>query len=134
MEDMIKPTDRIRQVIDAAGITQSKFARSVGVDSSNFARYMAQGRMPHATLAKIASAYDISLGWLEDGNGEMKAERQSVQIGRTDKVETREIVPSTPTLEPTVASHAALIERVRMLENENAWLRSVVEKIYQSRY
>lgn len=134
MEDMIKPTDRIRQVIDAAGITQSKFARSVGVDSSNFARYMAQGRMPHTTLAKIAGAYDISIRWLEDGEGDMKAERSSVQIGCTDKTEVESVVPDTPAFEPTVASHAALIERVRMLENENAWLRSVVEKIYQSRY
>lgn len=144
-------TERIRKIIEESGLTQTQFARKIGVDTSNFSRFLAKDRMPQTTLEKIACYFDVNKDWLiyGDGNTYVPQPIPSVEPPKPNRditINNNSIVPNivnnvppitsttaTTTITPPTTNQVALLERVKMLENENAWLRSVVESVYRNK-
>ncbi len=65
--------DRLRSLIDALGITKTKFAEDLHV-SSAFVSMLCSGKsLPSdRTIADICRKYNVSEAWLRTGEGEMK--------------------------------------------------------------
>ena len=65
--------DRLRSLIDALGITKTKFAEDLHV-SSAFVSMLCSGKsLPSdRTIADICRKYNVSETWLRTGEGEMK--------------------------------------------------------------
>lgn len=65
--------DRLRSLIDALGITKTKFAEDLHV-SSAFVSMLCSGKsLPSdRTIAGICRKYNVSEAWLRTGEGEMK--------------------------------------------------------------
>lgn len=65
--------DRLRSLIDALGITKTKFAEDLHV-SSAFVSMLCSGKsLPSdRTIANICREYGVSETWLRTGEGEMK--------------------------------------------------------------
>lgn len=65
--------DRLRSLIDALGITKTKFAEDLHV-SSAFVSMLCSGKsLPSdRTIADICRKYNVSETWLRTGDGEMK--------------------------------------------------------------
>ena len=68
--------DRLRSLIDALGITKTKFAEDLHV-SSAFVSMLCSGKsLPSdRTIADICRKYNVSETWLRTGEGEMKQKR-----------------------------------------------------------
>lgn len=64
--------DRIKAIIQMAGITQAALADRVGIQQSAVSMWLSGKREPtEATKKLICSEFGISRRWLETGDGEM---------------------------------------------------------------
>lgn len=64
--------DRIKAIIQMAGITQAALADRVGIQQSAVSMWLSGKREPtEATKKLICSEFGISRRWLETGEGEM---------------------------------------------------------------
>lgn len=64
--------DRLKELREALGITQSELAEAIGLAKNTVAKYEIGYRVPmEATLKLICSKYDVNYLWLTEGNGEM---------------------------------------------------------------
>ena len=67
--------ERLRLALTELGITQAKFARTVGVNTRSMSNYM-RGQLPDTrVLLAIREQYGLSLDWLLMGIGEMFPDR-----------------------------------------------------------
>lgn len=73
-EEIIK---RINELIDDSMLTASAFASNVGLDPSNFRKKLL-GYQPITAkdIDKICKAKNVSVSWLQDGEGEKYKEKQ----------------------------------------------------------
>ncbi len=68
--------ERIKQVRLAAGLTQLQFAERIGLSRNFIAVIETSGRKPSdRTISDICREFNVSLAWLEDGEGEMYVQR-----------------------------------------------------------
>lgn len=68
--------ERIKQVRLAAGLTQMQFAERIGLSRNFIAVIETSGRKPSdRTISDICREFNVSLAWLEDGEGEMYVKR-----------------------------------------------------------
>lgn len=66
--------DRIRAILEMAGINQATLAERVGIQQSAVSMWLSGKREPTESTKKlICSEFGISREWLETGEGEMKA-------------------------------------------------------------
>lgn len=57
--------DRIRQLIDETGITQTEFCKRTNIQKSALSNYLKGDRTPRQDqLTKIADAFNVSAAWL----------------------------------------------------------------------
>lgn len=70
--------ERIKQVRLAAGLTQLQFAERIGLSRNFIAVIETSGRKPSdRTISDICREFNVSLAWLEDGEGEMYVQRSA---------------------------------------------------------
>ena len=64
--------ERIKQLIDDLGITQSEFAKRISIDASNFSKHLT-GKLAisDSLINKIVVELGVSKEWLATGNGTM---------------------------------------------------------------
>ena len=64
--------ERIKQLIDDLGITQSEFAKRISIDASNFSKHLT-GKLAisDSLINKIVVELGVSKEWLTTGNGTM---------------------------------------------------------------
>ena len=66
--------ERIREMRDALGLTQTAFADQLGLARATVACYENGTRQPNSAVIKLmASEFNVNEEWLRDGTGEMFA-------------------------------------------------------------
>jgi len=64
--------DRVKLLLNKIGMTQKKFAHSIGISPARLNNYFAsRSRISQAILVEIASVYNVNLTWLLTGTGSM---------------------------------------------------------------
>lgn len=72
---------RIRQIINAKDISDTKFAESLGVKQTAFSSMFLRDSMPKSDLLKaIVEIYNINSKWLLTGEGEMFRNEQTQEL------------------------------------------------------
>ena len=78
--------DRLRQLRGSR--SQASFAREIGVSQQNYNRYENGDVAPKSQfLHKIATQFDVDMGWLLSGNPEKSPTRLDAQTMRQDETE-----------------------------------------------
>lgn len=73
--------DRIKIIIQKAGVTQATFAERIGIQQSAVSMWLSGKREPTEAIKKlICSEYGISRRWLETGEGEMRDPQRTSDI------------------------------------------------------
>ena len=75
--------ERIKQVRQAADLTQAQFAERLGLSRNFIAMIETGGRVPSdRTISDICREFGVSLAWLQFGDGEMYVKRgMSEELG-----------------------------------------------------
>lgn len=72
--------DRIKQIREAAGVSQSEFAQKLNVSQAAVAQWEKGVKVPSASIVLlIAKEYGVNDKWLESGDGDMKRDFRDVQ-------------------------------------------------------
>ena len=71
-------SDRVAELIKALGLNKTSFARRLGL-SQPFVSQIANGSATPSdrTISDICREFNVSLAWLEDGEGEMYVQRSA---------------------------------------------------------
>ena len=70
--------DRIAFLIKDQGLTQSKFAERIHLAQSHISKICSGINVPtERTISDICREFNVSLAWLEDGEGEMYLQRSA---------------------------------------------------------
>lgn len=73
--------NRIKTIIQKAGVTQAAFAERIGIQQSAVSMWLSGKREPtEATKKLICSEYGINRHWLETGEGEMRDPQRTSDI------------------------------------------------------
>lgn len=73
--------NRIKAIIQKAGVTQAAFAERIGIQQSAVSMWLSGKREPtEATKKLICSEYGINRHWLETGEGEMRDPQRTSDI------------------------------------------------------
>ena len=68
--------DRIAYLIKDLGITKTKFAETINLSQPFVSAVCSGSKMPSdRTISDICREFNVSLAWLEDGEGEMYVQR-----------------------------------------------------------
>lgn len=68
--------DRIAYLIKDLGITKTKFAETINLSQPFVSAVCSGSKMPSdRTISDICDKFNVSLAWLEDGEGEMYVQR-----------------------------------------------------------
>ena len=118
---------RIREIILSAGITDSVFAKRIGVTQSVIASMFQRGTEPSAkVLTSILLTYeDISAEWLLRGKGSMLLQKEETEPGM-DKLKS--IVYTIANLQDEINEKTMLTQRLleenQKLKGELAMLKN----------
>lgn len=120
---------RIEQVRRGEGLTPNAFAKLAKIDPSGFYRKI-NGSEPVTpkNIDKIVSAFGVRREWLLHGTGDM---RENAAILPPSVTQMNDHVQGDAYNVNNGTECAALMKEVEMLRQENAWLRSLVEKKLQ---
>lgn len=70
--------ERISFLIKDQGLTQSKFAERIHLTQAHVSRICSGAYVPtERTISDICREFNVSLAWLEDGEGEMYVQRSA---------------------------------------------------------
>lgn len=70
--------DRIAYLIKDLGITKTKFAETINLSQPFVSAVCSGSKMPSdRTISDICREFNVSLAWLEDGEGEMYVQRSA---------------------------------------------------------
>ena len=70
--------ERIAFLIKDQGLTQSKFAKRIHLAQSHISKICSGINVPtERTISDICREFNVSLAWLEDGEGEMYVQRSA---------------------------------------------------------
>lgn len=70
--------DRVLKIIQASGLSQTKFAEKIGVDKSDLSKIIRRQRpLGEGKIARIVSRTGVSEHWLRTGEGEMFPQSRS---------------------------------------------------------
>lgn len=70
--------DRIAYLIKDLGITKTKFAETINLSQPFVSAVCSGSKMPSdRTISDICREFNVSLAWLEDGEGEMYVQRST---------------------------------------------------------
>lgn len=120
---------RIRQIIQSAGITDSAFAKKIGVTQSVIGSMFQRGTEPSAkVITSILLAYeDISSEWLLRGKGEMLLSeiKQDPNIERMER-----LVDTIATLQGTINEQ---MKTIQLLTEDNKKVRGELALIKNER-
>ncbi|MDR1653983.1 MAG: helix-turn-helix transcriptional regulator [Prevotellaceae bacterium] len=109
--------DRIQQVISSAGMTQTEFAREIGVSGPTISQLVSRARNQQPSLdviKKIVARFtDISLEWLVLGSGSM----------RKDTAQSRSASLFEPPREnaPKTATYGENTGREKQIDKPQTW-------------
>lgn len=76
--------DRIKQLRDFLGLSQSDFANKLGVNNSTVSVWEKGGVISTINLNQIAKTFGVSLEWLHTGDGKMLSDTQDTINERID--------------------------------------------------
>lgn len=119
---------RIREFINYLDITDSAFAKKIGVTQSVIASMFLRGTEPSAKVISsvIAVFDDISAEWLLRGKGEMLISANQSKDENTERISR--LVDTIATLQGTINEQSktiqALQERERKLSGELAMMKN----------
>lgn len=120
---------RIRQIIQSAGITDSAFAKKIGVTQSVIGSMFQRGTEPSAkVITSILLAYeDISSEWLLRGKGEMLLSeiKQDPNIERIER-----LVDTIATLQGTINEQ---MKTIQLLTEDNKKVRGELAMLKNER-
>lgn len=122
-------TERIKALIDLNGDTVNSFAMKVGINPGNLNKKI-KGQQPvtDRDIRIIATKEGIRREWLRHGTGDMKEKAVTLPSSVT---QLNDHVQGDAYNVNNGTECAALMKEVEMLRQENAWLRSLVEKKLQ---
>lgn len=119
---------RIREFINYLDVTDSAFAKKIGVTQSVIASMFLRGTEPSAKiLTSILAMYDdISAEWLLRGKGEMLISANQSKDENTERISR--LVDTIATLQGTINEQAKTIQvyedKVRKLNGELTFLKN----------
>ena len=119
---------RIREFINYLDITDSAFAKKIGVTQSVIASMFLRGTEPSAkVISSILAVFDdISAEWLLRGKGEMLISANQSKDENTERISR--LVDTIATLQGTINEHAKTIQvyedKVRKLNGELTMLKN----------
>lgn len=120
---------RIRQIIQSVGITDSAFAKKIGVTQSVIGSMFQRGTEPSAkVITSILLAYeDISSEWLLRGKGEMLLSeiKQDPNIERIER-----LVDTIATLQGTINEQ---MKTIQLLTEDNKKVRGELAMLKNER-
>lgn len=77
--------DRIRQLIDESGISQTEFCRRTNIQKSALSNYLKGDRTPRQDqLTKIADAFNVSAAWLMGYDIPQRIDSNMLILDKTD--------------------------------------------------
>lgn len=108
-------SSRIREIIQAAGITDNAFAKKIGITQSVIASMFQRGTEPSAkVITSILNTFeDISSEWLLRGNGAMLISDNQTKDESGERISM--LVDTITTLQATINEKT---KTVQMLEDE----------------
>lgn len=118
---------RIREIIQSAGITDSAFAKKIGVTQSVIASMFQRGTEPSAkVLTSILLTYeDVSAEWLLRGKGNMFIQTEETELGME---KLKNIVYTIANLQDEINEKTMLTQRLleenQKLKGELAMLKN----------
>ncbi len=81
-------SERLKQLLDAEGLSKSALARSVGASPTAISLYV-RGRLPEPNiLLGIARTFNVSMEWLLTGEGPMTRAEAKTEIGAAANLES----------------------------------------------
>lgn len=77
--------DRIRELLDETGISQTEFCKRTKINKSALSNYLNGGRTPRQDqLSKIADAFNVSAAWLMGYDVPKRIEREVLAFNKTN--------------------------------------------------
>lgn len=77
--------DRIRQLLDETGITQTEFCKRTSIQKSALSNYLKGDRTPRQDqLTKIADAFNVSAAWLMGYDVPQRIDSALLMVDKTD--------------------------------------------------
>lgn len=86
-------SERLRDVVDASGLTLKAFSGEIGIAIGTFEKYLNEDRAPSAkALVAIRSRFGVSSDWILTGEGSIKLQNRSLDGGR-ENLTSQEVEP-----------------------------------------
>lgn len=103
-EKMNEIRDRLACVLEQKGLSKNAMARAANINTSNFCRKLKKDSSDNLTennVRNVALAFNLNLGWLEDGVGEMFGAPSAIEsmqafdkVFKSDKENTANVTQS----------------------------------------
>lgn len=131
---MSRQTDEMRNYFDANGIALKDVAEAIGVQPSSVSNMLAdRDKIGKIRAKRLRDAYGFDYLFLLTGEGELfpavpPHSHQVMKVG-VNKGSMSQSSGNCPDVSELLAKIDKLTEDLKAKENENAWLRSLVDRL-----